>query len=404
MKFDFNTYTKEYIDNEAIKKYASKANEIKKKFETNLKELKWFQMSEYVDNAELKEIKELAVHLKETTDVLLVVGIGGSYMGTQAILSAMLPYFKKTQPEIIFVGTSLSSEYYYDLMEYLKDKRVSINVISKSGNTMETITTYDLLMKAMHKKYTKKELKKRIYITTNIHQGKLLEEAKKNGYRTFFIPDDIGGRYSILTPVSLFPLAVAGIDIIEFLKGAKEGRMYLNYASIYAMVRTILYERERTVEAFTVYEPKLYYFTEWLKQLFAESEGKDCKGILPISVVNPRDLHSLGQFIQDGNPCLFETNLYVDTCRTVTLEKYHEPMHDIEQLVLEKVCEAHTMSGSPSNIITLDSISEYHLGEACMFFMMSAAISAYLIDVNPFDQPGVETYKELIAQNLRVLK
>lgn len=404
MKFDFNTYTKEYIDNEAIKKYASKANEIKKKFETNLKELKWFQMSEYVDNAELKEIKELAVHLKETTDVLLVVGIGGSYMGTQAILSAMLPYFKKTQPEIIFVGTSLSSEYYYDLMEYLKDKRVSINVISKSGNTMETITTYDLLMKAMHKKYTKKELKKRIYITTNIHQGKLLEEAKKNGYRTFFIPDDIGGRYSILTPVSLFPLAVAGIDIIEFLKGAKEGRMYLNYASIYAMVRTILYERERTIEAFTVYEPKLYYFTEWLKQLFAESEGKDCKGILPISVVNPRDLHSLGQFIQDGNPCLFETNLYVDTCRTVTLEKYHEPMYDIEQLVLEKVCEAHTMSGSPSNIITLDSISEYHLGEACMFFMMSAAISAYLIDVNPFDQPGVETYKELIAQNLRVLK
>lgn len=404
MKFDFNTYTKDYIDSDAIKKHAVKANEIKKKFETNLKELKWFQMSEYVDNVELKEIKELAESLKATTDVLLVVGIGGSYMGTQAILSALSSYFKKTQPEIIFVGTSLSSEYYHDLLEYLKDKRISMNVISKSGNTMETIITYDMLIKMMQKRYTKKELKKRIFITTNIHSGKLLDEAKQNGYRTFFIPDDICGRYSILTPVALFPLAVAGIDIIEFLKGAKEGRMHLNYASIYAMVRTILFERERIVEAFTVYEPKLYHFTEWLKQLFAETEGKDCKGILPISVVNTKDLHSLGQFIEDGNPCIFETNFYVDTCKEVMLSKYHEPLHDIEHLVLEKVCEAHAMSGSPSNIITIEELNEYHLGEACMFFMMSAAMSAYLIDVYPFSQPGVETYKELIAQNLRILK
>ena len=404
MKFDFNTYTKEYINSEIIKKYATKIGEIKKKFETNIKELEWFQMNSYVDNKELKEIKEIASVLKKTTDVLLVVGIGGSYMGTQAILGAMMPYFKKSQPEIIFVGTSLSSEYYNDLLKYLKDKRVSINVISKSGNTMETIITYDLLMKMMRKRYSKKELRSRIFITTNIHQGKLLEEAKNYGYRTFFIPDAISGRYSILTPVSLFPLAVAGIDIIEFLKGAKEGRMLLNYASIYAMVRTILYDKERVVEAFTVYEPKLSYFTEWLKQLFAETEGKNCKGILPISLINTRDLHSLGQFIQEGNPLLFETILYIDKCSEVILDKYNEPMHDIEKLVMGKVCEAHEIGGNPSNIITLESITEYNLGEACMFFMMGAAISAYLIDVEPFNQPGVETYKDLVAKNLRVLK
>lgn len=404
MKFDFNKYTKDYIDSDIIKKHASKVAEIKKKFQTNLSELKWFNMSEYVDNSELKEMIDLAEKLKENTDVLLVIGIGGSYMGASAIIKALTPYFKKNQIEIIFAGTSLSSSYYHDLLSYLKDKRVSINVISKSGNTMETIINYDLVMKMMRKRYSKKELRSRIFITTNIHSGKLLEIAKANGYRTFFVPDNIGGRYSILTPVTLFPMAVAGFDIIKFLKGAKEGRLHINHASIYAMVRTILKDRERIVEAYTVYEPKLEYFTEWLKQLFAETEGKDCKGILPISISNTRDLHSLGQFIQEGNPILFETVINVEHTDEVIIDKYNEKLSDINNVVLEAVARAHYEAGSPTNIITLDAINEYSLGEACMFFMMSAAISAYLIDVNPFNQPGVEKYKEIVAQNLRVLK
>jgi len=403
MNFDFNTYTTDYISPE-IKKYAGKMSEIKHKFEMNLDELEWFQMGEYVDNMELKEMKEIAKNLKENTDVLLVVGIGGSYMGSKAILSALKPYFGSTGISIIYVGTSLSSLYYEDLMKYLADKRVSINVISKSGNTMETVTMYQLLMKMMKKRYSKKELRKRIFITTNIHDGKLLEEAKENGYRTFFIPDNIPGRYSILTPAALFPLAVADIDIIEFLKGAKEARLYVNHASIYAMIRKIMFDKDKTVEAFCVYEPKLMYFTEWLKQLFAESEGKDCKGILPISVVYTRDLHSLGQFIAEGNPILFETIFDVEKTTTVMLEKYNEPLEDINHMVATEVCVAHQETGCPSNLITIEELTEYHLGEACMFFMIAASMSAYLVGVNPFDQPGVKMYKDLVARNLRVLK
>lgn len=403
MEFDFNTFTRDYIDSTVIKSYTNKVSSIKKKFLEHTKELEWYHMSEYVDNAELKEILKIASELRETTDVLLVIGIGGSFIGASAVIEAMRPYFKKNEPEILFIGTTLSSKYYSDLMNYLKDKRVSMNVISKSGTTMETMITYQILMGMLEKRYSKKELKKRIYITTNIHSGKLLDIAKTNGYRTFFIPDAIGGRYSILTPVALFPMAVAGIDILEFLTGAKEGRMHLNYASIYAMVRTIFFKRERVVEAFTAYEPKLATFLEWLKQLFAESEGKDCKGILPISVINPRDLHSLGQFISEGNPILFETVLKVEAGKPFLLEKYHEELTDINHLVLNKVCEAHQKTGSPSNIISIEELTSYHMGEMVMFFMMSAAISAYLFDVDPFDQPGVETYKELITQELRVL-
>lgn len=404
MKFDFNTYTSDYISSDEIKKYAGKMSEIKQKFEQNLEELEWFQMSEYVDNLELKEMKELALSLKENTDVLLVIGIGGSYMGSKAILDALKPYFNTSGIEIIYLGTSLSSYYYKDLMEYLKDKRVSVNVISKSGNTMETITMYQLLLKMMKKRYSKKELRKRIFITTNIHDGKLLEEAKENSYRTFFIPDNIPGRYSCLTVGTLFPLAVADIDIIEFLKGAKEARMYINYASIYAMVRKIMFDKDKFVEAFTVYEPKLAYFTEWLKQLFAESEGKDCKGILPIGIVNTRDLHSLGQFIAEGNPLLFETVIGIEKTTEIMLEKYHESLEDIQHMVIEQVCVAHQETGSPSNVIHIPELNPYHMGEMCMFFMISAAMSAYLFGVNPFDQPGVSKYKELVAQNLRVLK
>lgn len=403
MKFDFNTYTKDYIDADVIKTYAAKTTSVKKKFEINCDELKWYHMNEYVDNMELKEMIELGKQLKETTDVLLVIGIGGSYAGAHAIYDALKPYFHRTHPEILFLGTNLSSRYLQDLFVYLKDKRVSMNVISKSGNTMETMITYQILMTMMQKRYSKKELKKRIFITTNIHQGKLLESAKKYGYRTFFVPDHISGRYSVLTPVALFPMAVAGFDIISFLTGAKEGRMHLNYASIYAMVRTIFFKRERMVEAFTIYEPKLAMFTEWLKQLFAESEGKDCKGILPIGVMNPRDLHSLGQFISEGNPILFETVLKIEDGPDLFLPKYQEHLREINHLVLDKVCEAHKLSGCPSNVITIESLDEYHLGEACMFFMMAAALSAYLIDVDPFTQPGVETYKELLAKELRVL-
>ena len=403
MKFDFNTYTKDFIDADEIKKYALKTSEIKKKFEAGLEELTWFQMTDYVKDEELREILTLAKMVREESDIFLIVGIGGSYMGAKAMLHALRPYFQDTLPEIIFVGNSLSSDYLNDLMRHLKDKRVSVNVISKSGNTMETILTFQHIYAFMREKYSKRELRKRLFITTNHHGGKLWQLAETNKYPRFIIPEAIGGRFCIFTPVVLFPMAVAGLDIMKFLQGGKEGRMYLSYASIYAMVRHILFEKEKTVEAFSVYEDKLRYVIEWMKQLFAETEGKECQGILPITVFHTQDLHALGQFIQEGNPIIFETILEVENTSTVALKKYHSSMNEINHLVRTKVCEAHMTTGCPSNLITLERIDAKTMGELSMFMMMSAAISGYLFGINPFDQPGVSKYKELVAQSLRTL-
>lgn len=312
MEFDFNTYVKKLVKKEEINEYSKELDTIKEKFYRGLNELCWYDMNKYVDNKELKKMLNLASELRRISDVILIIGIGGSSMGAQALIQAMSPYFKKSRPEIIFVGTDLSSEYLIDLQHYLKEKDVSINVISKSGNTMEVLTVFELFQSWMYKKYSEDEVKRRIVVTTSSYDGKLAYYATKHEYHKFHIPNVISGRYSILTPATLLPMALAGLDIISFLKGAKEGRMYLNQAGIYAMLRRIFFDQGKVIEGFAIYEPKLSKFVEWTKQLFAESEGKEHKGILPIKLIYTRDLHSLGQFIQEGNPIVFETVISID--------------------------------------------------------------------------------------------
>ncbi len=403
MEFDFNTYVKKLVQKEEIDQYSQELDHIKGKFSRGLNELCWYDMNRYVDNQELKKMITLAKELRNISDVILIIGIGGSSMGSQAMIQALNPYFKKSKPEIIFVGTDLSSEYLIDSQKYLMEKDVSINVISKSGNTMEVLTVFELFQSWMYKKYSDEEVKRRIVVTTSSYDGKLAYYATKNGYENLHIPNVISGRYSILTAATLFPMALANLDIVSFLKGAKEGRMYLNQAGIYAMLRRIFFEQGKRVEGFAIYEPKLSKFVEWTKQVFAESEGKDKKGILPMKLIYTRDLHSLGQFIQEGNPIIFETVISIDRTRTFQVDKYKETLSNINHTVEKSVCQAHLEGNCPTLFIKIDGLDEHSFGELAMFFMMSAAMSSYLFHVNPFDQPGVTKYKEMIGQNLRNL-
>ena len=240
----------------------------------------------------------------------------------------------------------------------------------------------------------------RIVITTDRKEGALRKIANKEGYFTFEIPKTIGGRFSVFTPGGLLPLAVAGIDILQLLEGFMDGVEYLPMAIDYAVTREALYKKNKYIEAFTVYNPKLYYFTEWLKQLFAETQGKNDKGILPISNVNTRDLHSIGQFLQEGNPIIFETVIGVEKAPVIQIAKYNKTLHDINRIAEEKVCIAHYKDNTPSNVISIEELNEYNLGELIRFFMTASIAGAILMDINPFDQPGVEKYKELVKEAL----
>jgi len=321
-------------------------------------------------------------------------------MGSKAIMEALLSTFEKKNPEIIFLGTDLSSDYYKEVIEYIKDKDVIVNVISKSGNTLEPNIAFEVISYIMEGKYNNEELIDRIIITTDAKKGSLRELANDKGYFTFEIPKNIGGRFSVFTPVGLLPLAVAGIDILRLLEGFMDGVEYLPLAVDYAITREALYRKNKYVEAFTVYNPKLYYFTEWLKQLFAETQGKNGKGVLPVSNVNTRDLHSMGQFLQEGHAIIFETVIGIKNASVIKIAKYDKTLNEINRIAEEKVCIAHYKGNTPSNLISIDELNEYNLGQLIRFFITAAITGAILIDVNPFDQPGVEKYKELLMEAL----
>ncbi len=341
------------------------------------------------------KVKEIANRVKEKAEVFIVIGIGGSYLGSKAIIDSLTPYFKKSKTEVIYAGTNLSSEYMNDLLTFISSKEVMINLISKSGSTLEPNIAFDLIKKELEKKYSKEELASRIIITTETDNN-LDKKANDLGYQTLEIPKDIGGRFSCLTPVGLLPIAVAGYDIDELLRGSEAGKNYYKEAYDYALLRHANYQNNKYIEAFTIYEEKLYMFTEWFKQLFAESQGKDYKGILPISVVNTRDLHSLGQFIQEGNKVLFETVLKVNESKDIELSAMS--LNTLNHIALDKVCEAHLQDNSESLIIEIDKIDEYHLGQLIYFFYLSVSIGGLMLEVNPFDQPGVSKYKKLLEE------
>ncbi|UFT98198.1 glucose-6-phosphate isomerase [Radiobacillus kanasensis] len=382
--------------------------------------LGWLDLPEDYDKEEFGRIKQAAKKIQSDSDVLLVIGIGGSYLGARAALEMLnhsfyniLPKEKRQFPQVLFLGNSISAPYMNDLLDVLEGKDVSINVISKSGTTTEPAIAFRLFRKFLEEKYGKEEAKKRIYATTDKAKGALKTLATEEGYESFVIPDDVGGRFSVLTAVGLLPIAASGIDIDAMMEGAQKAREELssdnlleNPAYQYAAVRNILYNKGKTIEMLVNYEPALQYFSEWWKQLYGESEGKDQKGIFPSSANFSTDLHSMGQYIQDGRRDLFETVLHVETPKSnLTLEKEAQDLDGLNYLAGKTVDEvnqkayqgtmlAHSDGQVPNLIVHLPKLDAYTFGYAVYFFEKACAVSGYLLGVNPFDQPGVEAYKK----------
>ncbi|MDF2558155.1 MAG: glucose-6-phosphate isomerase [Bacillales bacterium] len=381
--------------------------------------LGWVDLPTNYDKEEFARIQVAAKKIQSDSEVLLVVGIGGSYLGARAAIEMLqhhfynvLPGEKRKLPQIIFVGNNISSAYMSDVLDLLDGKDFSINVISKSGTTTEPAIAFRLFRKKLIEKYGKEEANRRIYATTDAVRGALKTVANEEGYESFVISDDIGGRFSVLTAVGLLPIAVAGVDILQVMNGAvkaelecKDENLENNIAYQYAAVRNVLYRKGKTIEMLVNYEPALQYFGEWWKQLFGESEGKEQKGIFPASANFSTDLHSLGQYIQDGRRDLFETVLKVETpLKELYIEAEENDLDGLNYLegksidyVNEKAflgtLLAHTDGGVPNLIITLPKLDAYTFGYLSYFFEKACAMSGYLLDVNPFDQPGVEDYK-----------
>jgi glucose-6-phosphate isomerase len=373
----------------------------------------WVSYPDIVSEQHIEKIRMAADQIRSDSDVLIVIGVGGSYLGAKAALSMLTPYFHQDgHPEVIFTGNSFSSAYVTAVLDYVKNKDFSVNVISKSGTTTEPAVAFRLFRKLLKEKYGD-GFSKRIYCTTTIGKGILYSEAADNGYMTFPIPEDIGGRYSVLTPVGLLPMAATGIDIREVIRGAKEAHIEYakpkfseNDALLYAAIRNLLYRSSRKIEILAPYEPNFAYFCEWYRQLFAESEGKNHRGLYPSSVIFTTDLHSVGQYIQDGERLMFETVISIGKPNAdVVMEKeavdadglnYLEgkSLHEVNFKAMEAAMFAHTDGGIPNLLITLPEVSAYVFGYLVYFFMFSCSISAYLLDVNPFDQEGVEAYKK----------
>lgn len=373
----------------------------------------WLDLPETLDQEEYSQIKKVAQSLRKDVDVLVVIGIGGSYLGAKAALQVLSPYFKSKEegPEIIFAGMQLSGQYHHQLLNYLANKRFAINVISKSGTTTEPALAFRIFRKELERRLGVEEASKYIVATTDGKKGKLYELATQKGYQKFVVPDDVGGRYSVLTAVGLFPLQFAGIDtdaLIEGAKGAKKdmARPFEENACLqYAALRNILYNKGYNTEILATYEPKFSYLSEWWKQLFGESEGKDQKGIFPTSVQFTTDLHSLGQYIQDGRRFLFETTiLETDPQTYFEIEKIEgnpdnlnylegKSMAEINAKAAEGTIQAHVSGGVPNIVLNITQLNAKSLGYLLYFFECACGISAYMSNVNPFDQPGVEAYK-----------
>ena len=394
LKFDFNTFMNVDGEND----YNEKIHDIRKILEKKDEMLDWTSIDTTITPKEFDKIVNVSNYVRKNADVFLVIGIGGSYLGSKAVIDMFKNYFKRDKIEIIFAGFSMSSTYLKELIEYIKDKEIIVNVISKSGVTLETNVTFSTVYDLMKEKYTKTQLRKRIIITTDKKNGKLRKLVDKERFISFKINENICGRHSVFTPAGLLPMAVSNINIARLLEGVKRGKRDIDKSFIYAIIRDLLYKKGRYVESFTVYEPKLSYFTEWLKQLFAETQGKDDKGLLPVSSVNSRDLHSLGQYYQHGSPIIFETVINIVNNDDIVINK--KSLNKMNNLVALKVAEAHS-NHTPSNIIYMDYLNEENVGELMYFFMLSSAIGAYLMNVNPFDQPGVEEYKKLVLEGIK---
>lgn len=406
------------ISEEEIAKYQPKVEVINKmimdKSGAGNDFLGWVDWPVNYDKEELERIKKDAQYVRDHFDILVVCGIGGSYLGARSALEALNGLKSDDKLEIIFMGQTFSPNYVGQVLNYLKGKNFAINVISKSGTTTETSISFRLLKELLESQIGKEKAKKAIYATTDKARGALKTLCNEEGYTTYVLPDDIGGRYSVLTAVGTFPLACAGIDVEMMISGAREARKEFENPSLkenicyrYAVSRDYMYRNGKVTEMYVTYEPQMSQISEWLKQLFGESEGKEKKGLLPTSATFSTDLHSLGQFIQEGSPIFFETIINVINPRYDVTIPHDEGDLDglnylegknlafVNQKAFEGTLDAHYEKGNvPCNVIYVDKLDAKTLGYLFYFFMRACAMSAYMLDINPFNQPGVEVYKK----------
>jgi len=411
------------IDMHQIMKYAEKVSQIDKELREKAKDKQefvgWLELPSKYNKREFEKIKKCAEKIRSDSEILLVIGIGGSYLGARAVIESLTHTFynyldkeQRKTPQILYVGNNISGTYLNDILELIGNKDLSINVISKSGTTTEPAIAFRVFREFLENKYGIKEARKRIYVTTDSKKGALKTLAKTEKYETFVIPDNVGGRYSVLTAVGLLPIAVAGINIDELMEGAKfakekysDQNLKYNECYQYAVIRNILYNQTKNIEMLVTYEPKMHYMIEWWKQLFAESEGKDGKGIFPTGAEFTTDLHSLGQYIQEGRKNIFETVINIE--KVDANMKIHQDEDDLDGLnyiagktmdfvnkkAMQGTIDAHVSGGVPNIIINMERLDAKTLGHLIYFFELACAMSGKILGVNPFDQPGVEKYK-----------
>ena len=421
VKFNFeNSSIKEKIINEYSNQVKDIHNKLHKKANDEKEFLGWIELPTNYDKEEFKRIKKAAKKIQKDSDVLVVIGIGGSYLGARAVIEALTHSFyndlnenTRKFPQIVYAGNNLSPVYMNDLLEFVADKDISINVISKSGTTTEPAIAFRIFREVLETKYGVKEARKRIYVTTDAKKGALKTLANEEKYETFVIPDNVGGRFSVLTAVGLLPIATAGINIDKLMNGARIAQdKYSDYSLKYndcykyAVARNLLYKSGKTIEILANYEPKLHYMTEWWKQLYGESEGKDLKGIFPAGVDLTTDLHSMGQYIQDGRRDLIETVLKIkEDSSDITIQLDDQNLDGLNYLAgktlgyvnskaMEGTILAHVTGNVPNFLIEIDKLDEENIGELIYFFEKAVAMSGNLLGVNPFNQPGVEEYKK----------
>lgn len=417
-------YSNSGIKEKEMMTYAKQVAEIHKRLEVEAENedafLGWLRLPTNYDKTEFSRIKKAAKRIIKNSDVLLVIGIGGSYLGARAVIEALTHTFsnslskdKRKFPQIVYVGNNLNPNYINDVIDYIGDKEVSINVISKSGTTTEPAIAFRIFREFLENKYGLEEARKRIYVTTDKEKGALKKLATEEKYEAFVIPDNVGGRYSVLTAVGLLPIATAGLNIDKLMDGARfaqekysDENVKYNDCYKYAVLRNMLYEKEKNIELLVTYEPKLHYFLEWWKQLFGESEGKELKGIYPSSAEFTTDLHSLGQYIQEGRRNLLETVLQIKkTNSNLTIPLDEDDLDGLNYLAgkdldyvnkkaMEGTIEAHVSGEVPNILIQVDALNEEGIGHLIYFFEKACAMSGNLLGVNPFDQPGVEKYKK----------
>ena len=387
----------------------------------------WLELPTNYDKKEFARIKKAAKKIKKESDLLVVIGIGGSYLGARAVIEAltssfynMLPDKQRKYPQILYVGNNLSPNYINELIEYIGNKDFSVNVISKSGTTTEPAIAFRIFREILENKYGIDEARSRIYVTTDKEKGALKTLADNEGYEKFVIPDNVGGRYSVLTAVGLLPIATAGIDIDKLMEGAQiaqerydDPNLKYNECYQYAVTRNILYKLYKNTEILVNYEPKMHYFTEWWKQLYGESEGKDQMGIFPAGVDFTTDLHSMGQYIQDGRRNLFETVISIETPKSdIKIAKDEDNLDGLNYLAgksldyvnkkaMEGTIKAHVSGDVPNIVIKMDDLDEINLGQLIYFFEKACSMSGLILGVNPFNQPGVEEYKKNMFKLLK---